>query len=204
MKNPKFKYFEELESTNTYAMKNLSVLSDMDIIVASKQTNGRGQFERKWISDKQNNVYLSIVLKPSCALEKLPLVNFSQYTSVVICRILKEYGVSAGIKYPNDVLVQGEKIAGILCESSICGTVLKGLVIGIGINLNLEQGDVKKVDQPATSLNLLIKKPVDRNLFIDKLICEFLKNYEPFLQQGFEFIKQEYALLDISSDKSFI
>jgi BirA family transcriptional regulator, biotin operon repressor / biotin---[acetyl-CoA-carboxylase] ligase len=178
------KYFEELESTNTYAMKNLAVLNDRDIIIASKQTAGRGQFDHKWLSDKDNNVYMSIVLKPTLELNDIPMTNFSQYMAVVICRILAGYEVNAEIKWPNDVLVDGKKIAGILCESSIQGKKLNGLVIGVGINLNLEQNDIETIDQPATSLNLLIKNPIDKDLFIDKLIYEFFKNYESFLKQG--------------------
>ncbi|MFA6989412.1 MAG: biotin--[acetyl-CoA-carboxylase] ligase [Candidatus Gastranaerophilaceae bacterium] len=197
MSKPNLKHFKELESTNTYGMKNLSTLNDMDIIIASKQTGGRGQFDRKWVSNKNNNVYMSIVLKPFRHAEldsaSFPLTNFSQYMSVVICRVLADYGINAKIKWPNDVLVNGKKIAGILCESSIQGKKLKGIVIGIGINLNLEQDDIENIDQPATALNLLVKKPVDKDLFIDGLVCEFIKNYELFLNQGFLLIEKEYT-----------
>ncbi|OGI17231.1 MAG: biotin--[acetyl-CoA-carboxylase] ligase [Candidatus Melainabacteria bacterium RIFOXYA12_FULL_32_12] len=185
--------FDEIDSTNTYSLKNLANLSDRQVIVAAKQTSGRGRLARKWISDVEGNVYMSIVLKPSPTLDNnLPLANITQYMSVVLCRILESYGVNPEIKWPNDVLVNGKKISGILSEISTQGNALKGFVLGIGINLNLAQEDVNQIDQPATALNLEINQPVHKDMFIKQLLDEFFMDYDLFLNGGFISIKAEY------------
>ncbi len=193
-KSYKINYFKEIDSTNAYALRNLAELSDKQIIVADKQTAGKGRLNRSWISNRENNVYLSIALKPCDKVNNnLPLVNLTQYMSVVICKILEKYGVTPEIKWANDVLVDGKKIAGILAQSSIQGEVFKGLVLGVGINLNLSQEDIQLINQPATSLNLILGNFVDRDRFIEQLLDDFFENYDAFLNQGFSFIKKEYT-----------
>lgn len=189
----KITYFKKLDSTNSYALKNISLLSDRDVILADIQTAGRGRFNRNWISDTENNLYMSIVLKPSQKTDnKYPMANLTQYISVALCNILENYGVKAEIKWPNDVFVNNKKIAGILAQSSIQGEDLKGFVLGLGVNLNLKQEKVDQIDQPATSLNLVLGQSIDKNLFTEKILNEFFKNYEKFLKNGFSYIKKDY------------
>ncbi len=93
-------YFPEITSTNTHALKNISEYSDRDVLMAEVQTEGRGRFDRKWISDKPGNIYISFVLKP----ENISyLNNIPQYLSVKLCEVLEAYGVNPVIKWPNDV-----------------------------------------------------------------------------------------------------
>lgn len=166
-------HFPEIHSTNSYAMENLADLQDRLIIIADKQTMGRGRFDRKWISDKVGNVYLSIVLKD------IALTNLTPYLAETVCNVLQTYGIKPQIKEPNDVMVDGKKICGILAQASTQANYLKGMVIGVGVNLNLNDDDLEKIDQPAISLNLLLGKPVNRDDFIEKLLDEFFKNYPP-------------------------
>ena len=197
MRNTDFLYFEELDSTNTYAMKNLHHLNDRQIILASKQTAGRGRLQRKWVSDVVGNIYMSIILKPHHSINNdLPLSNITQYMSVVLAELIKEYGILPQIKWPNDVLVDGAKIAGILSEASIQGSTLKGFVLGIGVNLNCSQADLESIDQKATSLNLLLNKPIDRDSFAHKLVTKFFERYDEFLSKGFCCIKEDYIKLN--------
>ena len=194
----KILYFGELDSTNSYALKNISRLKDGQVIVASKQTNGRGRYCRKWVSNTKGNVYMSLVLKPSNKLDKsLPLANLTQYMCIVLSRLLDKYNVKSQIKWPNDVLVQGKKISGILSEISVQGELLKGIALGIGINLNMPKEDILSIDQPATSLNLILNREINREIFINELLEEFFAGYSRFLQQGFLSIKKEYE------DRSF-
>ncbi|HBH19346.1 MAG TPA: biotin--[acetyl-CoA-carboxylase] ligase, partial [Cyanobacteria bacterium UBA9579] len=186
-------YFDEIDSTNTYSLRNIVGLNDRHVVIAARQTSGKGRLARKWISDIEGNVYMSIVLKPSDTMDKeLPLSNITQYMSVVLCRVLESYGVIPEIKWPNDVLVNGKKISGILSEISTQGSTLKGFVLGIGINLNLSQEDINAIDQPATSLNLLTGQLINRDLFIKQLLDEFFMDYDSFIQDGFISIKSEY------------
>ncbi len=194
MKTNNFIYLDKIDSTNSYAMRKIVDLPDKQVIVADMQTTGRGRLERKWLSSIKDNVYMSIVLKPSPFINNdLPLHNITQYMSVIICRVLKEHGIFAEIKWPNDVLVEGKKIAGILSETSIQGQTLKGIVIGVGININSSEEDLELIDQPATSLNILLNSTIDKNSFINKVVEEFFKNYDEFLVKGFVSIKKEYV-----------
>ncbi len=186
-------WFEQLSSTNEYSMTNIANLEDKNIVIAETQNDGYGRFKRKWVSDKPDNLYASIILKPACELnENLPISNITQYMSVIICEILAEYNIKAEIKWPNDVLVDGKKIAGLLSEASIQGNQLKGFVLGVGINLNLEKSDIEEIDQPATSLNLETGNNTDKNEFSQKLFKAFFAEYDNFIKSGFEFIKNRY------------
>ena len=198
-------YFQQIDSTNTYAYENLAELSDRQVIIAEKQTSGKGRLNRSVVSYKEEYVYLSIVLKPFEKIaemssgelvlpqsEDLPLSNLTQYMSVVICKVLEDYGIISCIKWPNDVLVEDKKIAGILSRLSVQGNRLKGFVLGTGINLNLSAKDLEQIDQPATALNLLLGKPVHRDTFTENLLDSFFENYELFLGKGFSFIKNDY------------
>jgi BirA family biotin operon repressor/biotin-[acetyl-CoA-carboxylase] ligase len=230
-------YFPEITSTNTHALRNIADFLDRDVLMAEIQTEGRGRFDRKWISDKPENIYISFVLKPPVILSDqrerenlsdgiykhqaqsnnssldrsshfaeddnrnehqkqpglFPLNNIPQYLSVKLCEILENYGISPVIKWPNDVLINGKKIAGILAQTSIRGNTFKGLVLGIGVNLNFEKADMEKIDRPATSLNLVLGEKIDRDAFLKKFLNGFFENYDNFLNNGFDFIKHDYV-----------
>ena len=194
MKNYKLIYFPEITSTNTHAMKNIADFSDGDVLSAEVQTEGRGRFDRKWISDKPGNIYISFVLKPEFKFgDDFPINNISQYLSVKLCEILETYGVQPVIKWPNDVLIENKKISGILAQTSVRGNNFQGLVLGIGVNLNFEKEDMEKIDRPATSLNLVLNKSIDRDKFLEKFLNLFFENYNEFLEKGFDFIKEDYV-----------
>lgn len=185
-------YLSEVDSTNLYAKSNIENLADKSIVHAVNQTAGRGRLERTWVNLGEGNLFLTFVLKPSNSFNEV-YSNLTQYLSVVLCKILEEYGLKPQIKWPNDVLINGKKIAGILSETVMQGSLFKGLVLGIGVNLNTSEKDLASViDKEATSLNLEISKPVDVNLFLDKLAEEFFADYDNFLQKGFELIKNDY------------
>ncbi|NLF82851.1 MAG: biotin--[acetyl-CoA-carboxylase] ligase [Candidatus Gastranaerophilales bacterium] len=187
-------HFEEIDSTNEYALRNLKSLPDRQVIISDMQTNGKGRMNRAWISDKKGNVYLSIVLKPCDKVNKeFPLGGITQYMSVIACKILETYGAAAKIKWPNDVLVDGRKIAGILSQASVRGDNFNGLVLGVGINLNLTEQEIAGINQPATALNLIISAPVDRDTFIKSLLDRFFEGYDTFLATGFPLIKEDYV-----------
>lgn len=183
------KYFKTINSTNTYALDNFAELDDLTVILADEQTQGRGRFERKWISSSVGNVYLSFVLKPE---KKTFLANLTQYLAVVLTKVLSDYGITATIKWPNDVLVDGKKISGILCESKLVQNKIVGVVLGIGINLNMTETDIFLIDKPATSLNLELSKSIDKQVFLSRLFDEFKKNYAHVIENGFSYFKKDY------------
>lgn len=183
---------EEVNSTNSYAKENLKDLTDRTVIHAKKQTAGRGRLNRSWVDVGSNNLYLSIVLKPSNTFNEI-YPNITQYLSVSLCKVLETYGLKPQIKWPNDVLINGKKIAGILSETIMQGQNFKGLIVGIGVNLNAKQEVINAIpNKIATALNLETNKNIDCNKFKKELLDEFFKNYDQFLKEGFKLIKEEY------------
>ena len=183
---------EKVDSTNNYAKLNIENFADKTIIHALSQTSGRGRLNRSWVDLGDGNLFMSFILKPSDSFNEI-YPNITQYLSVVLCKVLESYGLKPEIKWPNDVLISGKKIAGILSETVMSGNVLKGIVVGIGVNLNSNNDDISSIpDKIATSLNLEIGKNVDLDVFMNELTEEFFKNYDAFLGNGFEFIKNDY------------
>jgi len=184
--------FPELDSTNRHACARLRELADGDVIQARIQTAGRGRWERKWFSDVPGNLCLSLVLKPASPPATLPLASLSQLLSVSACRVLTTHGVQPTLKWPNDIQIAGRKIAGILAETVVQGCEFLGLVLGIGVNLNLTADQLAVIDQPATALNLHTEHAVNVNDFRDALLGEFFARYDRFLATGFPLIRREY------------
>ena len=184
-------YLETVDSTNKYAKENLSNIADKTLIYAGTQTAGRGRLNRKWNSNSGENLYASFVLKPSKELKEV-YSNLTQYLSLVLAEVFEEYQLIPTIKWPNDVRINGKKISGILAESIIERGELKGVVLGFGVNLNCNQEDIDKIDQPATSLNLEINKKIDRDIFIKKVTEKFCLRYNKFIEEGFLLIREDY------------
>lgn len=183
---------ETVDSTNLYAKKHIETLKDRTIILTKEQTAGRGRLNRSWVDLGKNNIFMSIVLKPSDTYKEV-YSNITQYLSVVLCHTFETFGLEPQIKWPNDVLINNKKIAGILSESVVQGSKFKGLVLGVGINLNATNKGVESItDKPVTALNIELNREIDCKQFLDKLLEEFFKNYDKFLNSGFIFIKNDY------------
>lgn len=183
-------YFDKIDSTNTYAKLNIDDLEDMSVISADFQSAGRGRFTRSWVDLGSENIYMTIVLKPEGLLPVHS--NITQYLSVCLCKVLEEHGLKPQIKWPNDVLINGKKVCGILAESIIKGGKLKGIVLGIGVNLNASVENLDKIDRPATSVNLELGKNINKKEFMQNLLEKFFANYDEFLSKEFKYIKTDY------------
>lgn len=176
-------YFDELESTSIYAHQHLEEFNNFDVISCGMQTNGHGQFNRYWYSSDKNggNIYISIILKPDNISH---LNELTRYVALCAAKTLKRYNLNPGFKYPNDILINGKKIAGFLAESEFIGQNFKGVIAGCGINLNLDKEEIKNIDIPATSIYLETGKNVDKNEFLDNFLSDFEENYDDFLING--------------------
>lgn len=128
---------ESVDSTNDYASTLLSSdqVTDGTVINAQHQTKGKGQFGAKWLTTANQNVTLSIILKP----KKLH-IKYQFYLSIIsslaIRDVLSKYGISARVKWPNDVYVNANKISGILIQNTILNSYIQYSIIGIGLNVN--------------------------------------------------------------------
>ena len=129
--------FESLDSTNNYAISLLSK-SDLDegcVVVAEEQQSGRGQRDNSWESEKGLNLLLSIVLHPSFLPVKYQFL-ISKVVALGVCEVLSLYVDDVSIKWPNDIYVGDNKIAGILIENFLSGSTIDSSIVGIGININ--------------------------------------------------------------------
>ena len=148
---------------------------------------------RSWISHVPNNLCLSLVIKPDAVnVARLPLANLSQLLAVSACRALDACEVTTTLKWPNDIQLGGRKIAGVLAETVTKGSNFVGLVLGIGINVNLEAATLASIDQPATSLAVHLGHSISVSSLRDRLLGEFFGQYEEFIHAGFPLIRQEF------------
>ena len=184
---------EEVHSTNSYALENILSFDDKTVIFSLHQTLGRGRYNRKWISDNSENLYLSFVFKPN-NISNYPFANLTQYLSVVLCDLLnKDFNLKTQIKWPNDILVDGYKISGILAESYMENNQIKAIVLGLGLNVNLNKNTIELINQKATSLSVLLHKNFNVESILNRLCDMFFENYDEFVLKGFDFIKESYV-----------
>ena len=170
------KRFDDLDSTNSFVKRNVSNLEHGTIIVAKSQSEGRGRRDNKWMS-KEGNLYFSFVLKND--IERQCIFRYIVEVSLGIINTLKELNIDALIKYPNDCLVDGKKVSGILLESS--GSFkLDYIAIGIGINVN--QVKFNELTNKATSL----KKQTKKSYNIDDVLKRFIKNYNSIIEMHYD------------------
>ncbi len=191
-----FLYLEEIDSTNKYAKERINDINDMTVVYTFKQTAGRGRLQRKWSYMGEDNIYASIVLKPSRDYKEV-YSNLTQLLCVVLAEVFEEYGVEPQIKWPNDIRVNGKKISGILAEGvgvndKEKGYLLQGLILGFGVNLNTKIEILSKIDQPATSLNIETGKFIDKEIFLKKVTEKFCLYYNRFIEEGFLLIRDDY------------
>ena len=191
-----FLYLEEIDSTNKYAKERINDINDMTVVYTFKQTAGRGRLQRKWSYMGEDNIYASIVLKPSRDYKEV-YSNLTQLLCVVLAEVFEEYGVEPQIKWPNDIRVNGKKISGILAEGvgvndKEKGYLLQGLILGFGVNLNTKIEILSKIDQPATSLNIETGKFIDKAIFLKKVTEKFCLYYNRFIEEGFLLIRDDY------------
>ncbi len=169
---PGIYYFEETDSTNERALA-LAVKGapEFTLIIADRQTAGRGRFGRRWETTPGTSLAFTIILHPTLA-EQERMSLFSFLGAVAICLAIEELSdIKTQIKWPNDILLGGRKTCGILAETTWNGSALEGLVLGMGINLL--KGSVPPPDQlmfPATCVQAYCANKIDRIEFLKSVI----------------------------------
>ena len=184
-------FLEETESTNKYAKEHINKLEDKTLVYTNNQTCGRGRLNRKWSYGGKDNIYASIVLKPSKKIKEV-YSNLTQYLALILAQTFEEYGVVPKIKWPNDIRINGKKISGILAEIVMNNNELEGLVLGFGVNLNSSVEFLNNIDQPATALNIETGHSINREDFLNKVIEKFCLLYNRFIEDGFLLIREDY------------
>lgn len=155
------------------------------LVIAEQQTSGRGRMGRSWVSPAGKGVWMSLLLRPPVPLPLTPQLTL--LAAVALSRaISRVVPVTIGIKWPNDLLVNGKKISGILLESAAEDERLRYVVVGMGISANLDSEDYpEELLLKAVSLKMASGSSIDRGNLIALILEEFERLYDLYLEQGF-------------------
>ena len=184
---------DSIDSTNSYvlSLQELGVFKEGLVVSANYQSGGNGQRDKVWESNTNENLLLSVVIEPRKSISKK--FEISKIVSLSICDLLTYLGLNPEIKWPNDILVSKQKIAGILIQNKLQGNLIIHSIIGIGLNIN--QIEFKDYSPKAASLQLLLNKKFD----IDKikmqllhLLSDRIEKYRVGIFQQEEYLKVLY------------
>ena len=173
------------------------------VIVADKQTAGKGRRGRSWESPKGENLYFSILLKPALEPEKVPAITLVMAYSVAKA-IRNHLGMPVGIKWPNDLVLSKKKVCGILTEMHMDGYEIQDVIVGVGINVNMKEFPEELQDK-ATSLFLEKGEVIQRESLLQAVLDEFGVQLRMFLDnQNLSFLKDSYNELLINREKEVV
>ena len=160
--------FGEVTSTNEI-LRNLAKAGGREgiVVLAESQTAGRGRLGKSWFSPFGVNLYASVLFRPAMGPKDAPLFSF--IASLALADAIRALGLPAAIKWPNDIVVERKKVAGVLAEVATSGDRLDYVILGVGANLNVERTALLEAlgeaGRAASSLRELTGKEVDRNVF---------------------------------------
>ncbi|UTR14659.1 biotin--[acetyl-CoA-carboxylase] ligase [Salipaludibacillus sp. LMS25] len=181
-------FYRSVNSTQIAAQKHVSDgMTHGTLVVADEQKNGKGRLGRTWSSEKGLGVWMSLIVKPDIAFEQAPQLTL--LTAVAVTRAIEKMSdVEITIKWPNDLLINGKKVCGILTEMQADTDRLLSVIIGIGLNVNHQKFPDPLTDI-ATSLFVETGKTYHRAQLIGTILDEFTKLYHIYLEDGFTIIK---------------
>jgi BirA family biotin operon repressor/biotin-[acetyl-CoA-carboxylase] ligase len=180
---------EETESTSLELLRERA--GDARVVLAEMQTAGRGRRGRGWVATPFQNLILSM----RWVAEGGPasLAGLSLAAGVALLRALEDFGVrAAGLKWPNDILLNGRKLAGLLVDLRGEANGPSTVVLGLGLNVHLAAADVAQIEQPCAMLSEALPAPIDRNELAAKVIAELDGMRRTFAVKGFEPFRAEW------------
>jgi acetyl-CoA carboxylase biotin carboxylase subunit len=186
-------YFEEVASTNKIAKEMAATgAEEGTMVLAETQSGGiRGRIGREWVSPF-GGVCFSLVLRPKTAPRNATKITLA--AAAAVCKTIRDlYGLDAKINWPNDVLIGGRKVCGIFTDMAMDINSIKYIVLGFGINVNVEMLSFpSRIQKTATSIKEELGKTVSRKEFIDALLVEFERLYGAFNEGQYNVILDEY------------
>ncbi|HEY3308574.1 MAG TPA: biotin--[acetyl-CoA-carboxylase] ligase [Desulfuromonadaceae bacterium] len=184
---------EKTASTNADAFKLAEEGAvEGTTVIADAQTGGKGRMGRVWLSPPRVNLYCSIILRPPVMPYEAPQLTF--LTAVAVSQAIEAVtGLKPEIKWPNDVLINGKKVAGLLNEMSAETDGINFVILGLGVNLNMTAAQfAADLRYPATSLLLEVGRTVERVNFATHLLRCLDRLYCNFLSEGFNQVREEW------------
>lgn len=201
MENRNIRYYEEIDSTNE-ELHRLALDGEEHgtVVSAKRQTAGKGRRGREWESSEEDNIYMSVLLRPKFATNQAPMLTLVMAYSVA--RVLEQYGFDrVQIKWPNDLILSGKKVCGILTEMHLREMEIDHVIVGVGINVNQKNFPEELVDK-ATSLFLECGKPVKKEKMVSEITDTFMKLYERFAEIGdLSFLQEAYNQRLVNREK---
>jgi len=196
--------FLSINSTNQYLMKQVATESSgCKAVFAEQQTSGRGRHGRQWISPFGGNLYFSILYQFS----PIPndITGLSLAVGVAIVELLRKIGVdSAQLKWPNDILVNGRKLCGILLEMHGESHGPYAVVMGIGLNVSMSDSEAEKIDQPWIALNQICDTGLSRNELAAQLLIHIMAALNEFEEKGLDAFRDRWMQWDSYMDSEVL
>lgn len=172
---PLMVWLDDVASTNSYAIAHLSSLRHGTFVIAEHQQAGMGRLGRRWHSPPGGNVYMTGVVKsPPFAAAQGAWGGLTLVMALAVCDALDAHHLSPTLKWPNDVEVGGNKIAGILAQAVSVADRVMGSAVGVGINVNMTPDELQQIGRPATSLFVLLGRRLDAHAIAYAVAVRFL------------------------------
>jgi len=178
-------HFHTVDSTNSTAYQlALSGAREGEMVISESQQKGRGRLGRHWFSPPSLNLYLSVILRPKIPPQQASLITLMAAVATADA-IEKFSGLLPSIKWPNDILLRGRKVAGLLNEIHSEMDRIHFVILGIGVNVNMDEKMFpKEIRSSATSLKDEMGQPISRKIFLSRLLEELERWYAIFLEEG--------------------
>jgi BirA family biotin operon repressor/biotin-[acetyl-CoA-carboxylase] ligase len=195
-------YLHETVSSTNAVLRELAErgATEGTVVLAEHQTAGRGRAAKPWFSPSGLNLYASVLLRPAIPVGAAPVFAF--VASLALADAIREAGVPAAIKWPNDVLVGGRKVAGVRAEMATAGERLEDVILGVGVNLNVTRAALLAAlgtaGQAATSLSEHLGTGIDRNLFAARFLNALEEWTVTYRTQGARAVLRAWGELDIT------
>ncbi len=190
------RYLQETDSTNDIARKAAAAGADKGtVVIAERQTKGRGRLGRSWISPPGIGLYFSVILSPE--LPAADLAKITLTTGVALCRAIRGYLDYPMLKWPNDLLLQGKKVAGILTETMPMQNSRPMVILGIGINVNHpKHGLPTELADTIGTIQAAYGKPLPRGELLERILRQNDELLDQAEREGFSNILEEWRSYD--------
>ena len=185
-------YFDEIDSTNRKARELAPGCPDGTLIIAERQLEGRGRMGREWYSP-QGGIWLSLILKPDISPDHI--YRLTLVAGVSVAETLAGMGIEAQVKWPNDIIIHEKKVCGILTEVDAEMDAVNFVIVGIGINANIELDMLPSIlGASSTSLREDTGGDIDRVMLVRRLLERFEQDYTTFLNGDFNSILKRWRV----------
>ncbi|WP_429648813.1 biotin--[acetyl-CoA-carboxylase] ligase [Aeribacillus pallidus] len=198
-------YEESVESTQQIAHRlSYEGYPEGTLVISEEQVAGRGRMTRSWYSPKYTGIWMSLILRPNLPPQKAP--QFTLIAAVAISQAIEEIsGIEAEIKWPNDILIRGKKVTGILTELQADADKIHSIIIGMGVNVNQSSTDFAADIKPiATSIAIEAKKKIPRAQLVRRILEKLEIYYDLYMEEGFRPIKLMWESRAVSIGKNII